>query len=194
MRATVVRLAQLEPAFPMEGSGTLTAGNSTPITDGASAVLLASEDWARARGLPVLAYLDFGKVAAVDFVKDEGLLMAPAYAVPRMPQDAGMGLKDFDWYEIHEAFAAQVPCTLKAWESPEFCRERPGLAEPLGPIDRATLNVEGGSLAMGHPFAATGARILATLAKLLDERGGGRGLISICTAGGMGVTAIVEKK
>jgi len=194
MRATVERLAQLEPAFPMEGSGTLTAGNSTPITDGASAVLLASEDWARARGLPVLAYLDFGKVAAVDFVKDEGLLMAPAYAVPRMPQDAGMGLKDFDWYEIHEAFAAQVPCTLKAWESPEFCRERPGLAEPLGPIDRATLNVEGGSLAMGHPFAATGARILATLAKLLDERGGGRGLISICTAGGMGVTAIVEKK
>ena len=194
MRATVVRLAQLEPAFPMEGSGTLTAGNSTPITDGASAVLLASEDWARARGLPVLAYLDFGKVAAVDFVKDEGLLMAPAYAVPRMPQDAGMGLKDFDWYEIHEAFAAQVPCTLKAWESPEFCRERPGLAEPLGPIDRATLNVEGGSLAMGHPFAATGARILATLAKLLDERGGGRGLISFCTAGGMGVTAIVEKK
>jgi len=194
MRATVVRLAQLEPAFPMEGSGTLTAGNSTPITDGASAVLLASEDWARARGLPVLAYLDFGKVAAVDFVKDEGLLMAPAYAVPRMPQDAGMGLKDFDWYEIHEAFAAQVPCTLKAWESPEFCRERPGLAEPLGPIDRATLNVEGGSLAMGHPFAATGARILATLAKLLDERGGGRGLISISTAGGMGVTAIVEKK
>lgn len=152
---SVERLAQLEPAFPMEGSGTLTA---------------------------------------VDFVKDEGLLMAPAYAVPRMPQDAGMGLKDFDWYEIHEAFAAQVPCTLKAWESPEFCRERLGLAEPLGSIDRARLNVKGGSLAMGHPFAATGARILATLAKLLDERGGGRGLISICTAGGMGVTAIVEKK
>ena len=188
------RLAKLKPAFPMEGSGTLTAGNSTPMTDGASAVLLASEDWARARGLPVLAYLTFGKAAAVDFVKHEGLLMAPAYAVPRMLQDAGIGLQDFDLYEIHEAFAAQVLCTLKAWESPEFCRERLGLAEPLGSIDRARLNVKGGSLAMGHPFAATGARILATLAKLLDQRGGGRGLISVCTAGGMGVTAIVEKK
>ena len=187
------RLAKLKPAFPMEGSGTLTAGNSTPMTDGASAVLLASEDWARARGLPVLAYLTFGKAAAVDFVKHEGLLMAPAYAVPRMLQDAGIGLQDFDLYEIHEAFAAQVLCTLKAWESPEFCRERLGLAEPLGSIDRARLNVKGGSLAMGHPFAATGARILATLAKLLDQRGGGRGLISVCTAGGMGVTAIVEK-
>lgn len=191
---SVDRLAQLKPAFPVDGAGTLTAGNSTPMTDGASAVLLASEDWARARGLPVLAYLAFGKVAAVDFVKDEGLLMAPAYAVPRMLQDAGIHLQDFDFYEIHEAFAAQVLCTLKAWESPEFCRKRLGLAEPLGPIDRATLNVKGGSLAMGHPFAATGARILATLAKLLDQRGGGRGLISICTAGGMGVTAIVEKK
>lgn len=187
------RLAKLKPAFPMEGTGTLTAGNSTPMTDGASAVLLASEDWARARGLPVLAYLTYGKVAAVDFVQDEGLLMAPAYAVPRMLRDAGLGLQEFDFYEIHEAFAAQVLCTLTAWESADYCRERLGLAEPLGTIDRAKLNVKGSSLAMGHPFAATGGRILATLARLIDQRGGGRGLISICTAGGMGVTAIVEK-
>jgi acetyl-CoA C-acetyltransferase len=187
------RLAKLKPAFPVDGAGTLTAGNSTPMTDGASAVLLASEEWARARGLPVLAYLSYGKAAAVDFVKDEGLLMAPAYAVPRMLQDAGISLQDFDFYEIHEAFAAQVLCTLKAWESVEFCRERLGLAAPLGAIDRAKLNVKGSSLAVGHPFAATGTRILATLAKLIDQRGRGRGLISICTAGGMGVTAIVEK-
>jgi acetyl-CoA C-acetyltransferase len=187
------RLAQLKPAFPMEGSGTLTAGNSTPMTDGASAVLLASEEWARARGLPVLAYLTYGKVAAVDFVNEEGLLMAPAYGVPRMLRDAGLGLQDFDFYEIHEAFAAQVLCTLRAWESAEFCRDRLGLAQPLGSIDPAKLNVKGSSLAMGHPFAATGGRILATLAKLIDQRGGGRGLVSICTAGGMGVTAIVEK-
>lgn len=187
------RLAKLKPAFPMEGSATLTAGNSTPMTDGASAVLLASEDWARARGLPVQAYLTYGKVAAVDFVKDEGLLMAPAYAVPRMLRDAAIGLQDFDFYEIHEAFAAQVLCTLAAWESPEFCRDRLGLDGPLGSIDRAKLNVKGSSLAIGHPFAATGGRILATLAKLIDQRGGGRGLISICTAGGMGVTAVVEK-
>jgi acetyl-CoA C-acetyltransferase len=140
----------------------------------------------------VLAHLTYGKAAAVNFVKDEGLLLAPAYAVPRMLQDAGIGLQDFDFYEIHEAFAAQVLCTLKAWESAEFCRERLGLATPLGAIDRAKLNVKGSSLAVGHPFAATGARILATLAKLIDQRGGGRGLISICTAGGMGVTAIVE--
>jgi acetyl-CoA C-acetyltransferase len=190
---TLEKLAKLKPAFPMNGTGTLTAGNSTPMTDGAAAVLLASEDWARARNLPVLAFLTFGKVAAVDFVHDEGLLMAPAYAVPRMLADAGMNLQDFDYYEIHEAFAAQVLCTLKAWESAEFCRDRLGLAAPLGAIDRAKLNVKGGSLAVGHPFAATGARILATLAKALDQRGGGRGLISICTAGGMGVTAIVEK-
>jgi acetyl-CoA C-acetyltransferase len=187
------RLATLKPSFPIDGSGTLTAGNSTPMTDGASAVLLADEEWARARGLPVLAYLAYGKTAAVDFVNDEGLLMAPAYAVPRMLQDAGIALQDFDFYEIHEAFAAQVLCTLKAWESPEFCRERLGLDAPLGTIDRARLNVKGSSLAVGHPFAATGGRILATLAKLIDQRGGGRGLISICTAGGMGVTAIVEK-
>ena len=187
------RLAKLKPAFPIEGSGTLTAGNSTPMTDGASAVLLASDEWARARGLPVLAYLSYGKVAAVNFVNDEGLLMAPAYAVPRMLQDAGIGLQDFDFYEIHEAFAAQVLCTLEAWQSAEFCRDRLGLAAPLGAIDRTKLNVKGSSLAVGHPFAATGTRILATLAKLIDQRGGGRGLISVCTAGGMGVTAIIEK-
>jgi acetyl-CoA C-acetyltransferase len=187
------RLAKLKPAFPIEGSGTLTAGNSTPMTDGASAVLLASDEWARARGLPVLAYLSYGKVAAVNFVNDEGLLMAPAYAVPRMLQDAGIGLQDFDFYEIHEAFAAQVLCTLEAWQSAEFCRDRLGLAAPLGAIDRTKLNVKGSSLAVGHPFAATGTRILATLAKLIDQRGGGRGLVSVCTAGGMGVTAIIEK-
>jgi len=190
---TLEKLAKLKPAFPMNGSGTLTAGNSTPMTDGAAAVLLASEEWARQRRLPVQAYLTYGKVAAVDFVHDEGLLMAPAYAVPRMLADANLRLQDFDFYEIHEAFAAQVLCTLKAWESMEFCRDRLGLGAPLGSIDRARLNVKGGSLATGHPFAATGARILATLAKTIDERGGGRGLISICTAGGMGVTAIVEK-
>jgi acetyl-CoA C-acetyltransferase len=164
------------------------------MTDGASAVLLASEDWARSRGLPVLAYITYAKVAAVDFASGrDGLLMAPAYAVPRMLADAGLGLQDFDFYEIHEAFAAQVLCTLSAWESESFCRERLGLSGALGSIDRAKLNVKGSSLALGHPFAATGGRILATLAKLIDERGGGRGLISICTAGGMGVTAIVEK-
>jgi acetyl-CoA C-acetyltransferase len=188
------RLARLKPAFPMDGSGTLTAGNSTPMTDGASAVLLATEDWARARDLPVQAYLRYLKVAAVDFVGGEdGLLMAPAFAVPRMLADAGLTLQDFDYYEIHEAFAAQVLCTLKAWESAGFCRDRLGLPGPLGSIDRARLNVKGSSLAVGHPFAATGTRILATLAKLVAQRGAGRGLISVCTAGGMGVTAIVEK-
>jgi len=190
---TLEKLATLKPAFPMQGTGTLTAGNSTPMTDGAAAVLLASEEWARQRKLPVLAYLTYGKVAAVDFVHDEGLLMAPAYAVPRMLADANLTLQDFDFYEIHEAFAAQVLCTLQAWQSAEFCRDRLGLAAPLGAIDRAKLNVKGGSLAVGHPFAATGARILATLAKAIDERGAGRGLVSICTAGGMGVTAIVER-
>jgi acetyl-CoA C-acetyltransferase len=185
------KLAKLRPSFASDG--TLTAGNSTPMTDGSAAVLLASEDWARARGLPVQAYLTYGKAAAVDFVGGEGLLMAPAYAVPRMLADAGLALQDFDFYEIHEAFAAQVLCTLKAWESERFCRERLGLERPLGAVDRAKLNVKGGSVAVGHPFAATGARIVATLAKLLDERGSGRGLISVCTAGGMGVTAILER-
>ena len=189
---TPERLAALKPSFA--AGGTLTAGNSTPMTDGASGVLLASEAWAMERGLPVLAFLTYGKVAAVDFVGGaEGLLMAPAYAVPRMLADAGLDLGDFDLYEIHEAFAAQVLCTLKAWESEEFCRERLGLDGPLGPIDRSRMNVKGGSLAMGHPFAATGTRIVATLAKELAQRGSGRGLISICTAGGMGVTAILER-
>lgn len=185
------KLAKLKPSF--DRNGTLTAGNSTPMTDGAAAVLLASEEWARARGLPVLAYLTYGKVAAVDFINKEGLLMAPAYAVPRMLKDAGIRLQDFDIYEIHEAFEAQVLCTLKAWESPEFCRERLGLDAPLGSIDRGKMNLKGGSVAIGHPFAATGARIIATLAKQLAQRGSGRGLISICTAGGMGVTAILER-
>ena len=188
---TTEKLAKLRPAFAKDG--TLTAGNSTPMTDGAAAVLLASEDWARQRGLPVQAWLTFGKVAAVNFVGGEGLLMAPAFAVPRMLADTGLGLQDFDYYEIHEAFAAQVLCTLKAWESPQFCREKLGLDAPLGAIDRSKLNVKGSSLAVGHPFAATGARIVATLARLLEQRGSGRGLISVCTAGGMGVTAILER-
>jgi acetyl-CoA C-acetyltransferase len=188
---TAEKLAKLRPAFAEDG--TLTAGNSTPMTDGSSAVLLASEDWARERGLPVQAYLTFGKVAAVNFVGGEGLLMAPAYAVPRMLKDAGLALQDFDFYEIHEAFAAQVLCTLKAWESAQFCREKLGLDAPLGAIDRDKLNVKGSSLAVGHPFAATGGRIIATLAKLLEQRSSGRGLISVCTAGGMGVTAILER-
>jgi acetyl-CoA C-acetyltransferase len=189
--SSLEKLAKLKPSFDRDG--TLTAGNSTPMTDGASAVLLASEEWAKARGLPVLAYLTYGKYAAVDFVNKEGLLMAPAYAVPRMLADARLRLQDFDFYEIHEAFEAQVLCTLKAWQSPQFCRDRLGLAEPLGSIDRNKMNVKGGSVAIGHPFAATGARILATLAKLLAQKGSGRGLISVCTAGGMGVTAILER-
>ena len=191
---TLEKLAQLRPAFDFSGAGTLTAGNSTPMTDGASAVLLASESWARERNLPVLAYLSYGKVAAVDYIeKKEGLLMAPAYAVPRMLNDAKLKLQDFDFYEIHEAFAGQVLCTLKAWTDPAYCREKLGLPGALGAIDRSKLNVKGGSLAIGHPFAATGARIVATLAKILDDSKAKRGLISICTAGGMGVSAILER-
>jgi acetyl-CoA C-acetyltransferase len=188
------KLAKLRPSFAADG--TLTAGNSTPLTDGASAVLLATPEWAASRNLPVLAYLTYGKVWAVDYVSGkEGLLMAPAYAVPAMLRDAGgLALQEFDYYEIHEAFAAQVLCTLKAWESAEYCRETLGLPGPLGGVDRSKLNVNGGSVAIGHPFAATGTRILATLAKLLagDARAK-RGLISVCAAGGMGVTAIVER-
>jgi acetyl-CoA C-acetyltransferase len=188
------KLAKLNPVFDTSGAGTLTAGNSTPMTDGASAVLLASEAWARERKLPVLAYLSYGKAAAVDYIdKKEGLLMAPAYAVPRMLSDARLALQDFDFYEIHEAFAGQVLCTLKAWADPVFCRDKLGLPAALGIIDRSKLNVKGGSLAIGHPFAATGARIVATLAKILDDGRAKRGLISICTAGGMGVTAILER-
>jgi acetyl-CoA C-acetyltransferase len=192
--SSVEKLAKLKPVFGKGEAATMTAANSTPLTDGASAVLLASEEYAEAKGLPVLAYLTFAETAAVDYVHGgEGLLMAPAYAMPRMLERAGLTLQDFDFYEIHEAFASQVLATLKAWEDPIFCKERLGLDSPLGEIDRDKLNVVGSSLAAGHPFAATGGRILATLAKLLDEKGSGRGVISICAAGGQGVTAIVEK-
>jgi acetyl-CoA C-acetyltransferase len=189
------KLARLRPAFDTSGSGSITAGNSTPLTDGSAAVLLASEDWASARKLPVLGYLRAGKTWAVDFASGhEGLLMAPAYAVAAILRDTGLALQDFDYYEIHEAFAAVPLCLFKAWESAEYCRERLGLAEPLGSIDGSKLNVKGGSVAIGHPFAATGARILAVLAKLLaGDPGAKRGLASACTAGGMGVAAIVER-
>lgn len=187
------KLKKLKPVFDTSERGTLTAGNSSPLTDGAAAVLLASESWAKRHNMPVLAYLTYSQTAAVDFVKDEGLLMAPVYAVPRMLKRAGLKLQDFDFYEIHEAFAAQVLCTLKAWESEEFCRTRLEWEGALGSIDRSKMNVKGGSVALGHPFAATGARIVASLAKMLAQKGKGRGLISICTAGGMGVTAILER-
>lgn len=190
--STFEKLATLKPVFSKDSEATLTAGNSTPLTDGAAAVLLADEEWARLKNVPVTAYLTFVKVAAVNFVDDEGLLMAPAYAVSEMLRDANLRLQDFDFYEIHEAFAAQTVATLKAWQSDKFCREKLGRNEALGPIDLTKLNVKGGSLAMGHPFAATGARIVGTMAKLLGEKGSGRGLISVCTAGGMGVTAIME--
>lgn len=190
--SSVEKLAKLKPVFGGP-EGTMTAGNSTPLSDGASAVLLASEDWAQQHGLKPLAYVLDAQTAAVDHVhRREGLLMAPAYAVPRMLDRAGLTLQDFDLYEIHEAFAAQVLCTLKAWEDPVFCRERLGRDQPLGAIDRERLNVNGGSLAAGHPFAATGGRIVASLAKALHERGSGRGLISICAADGQGVVAILE--
>lgn len=190
--STYEKLAALKPVFSKDEDATLTAGNSTPLTDGAAAVLLADEEWARLKNVPVSAYLTFIKVAAVNFINDEGLLMAPAYAVSEMLKDANLRLQDFDFYEIHEAFAAQTVATLKAWQSEKFCREKLGRNEALGPIDLTKLNVKGGSLAMGHPFAATGARIVGTMAKLLSEKGSGRGLISVCTAGGMGVTAIME--
>jgi len=193
---SIEKLASLRTAFDPTPAGTLTAGNSSPLTDGAAAVLLSTEEWARARGLEVQAYLTATETAAVDFVgmagPKEGMLMAPAYAVPRMLDRAKLGLQDFDIYEIHEAFAAQVLCTLKAWESDTWCRNR--LDRPaLGSIDRSRMNPKGSSVALGHPFAATGARIVATLARQLKERGSGRGLISICAAGGMGVTAILER-
>ena len=193
---SIEKLASLRTAFDPTPAGTLTAGNSSPLTDGAAAVLLSSEDWARSHGLEIQAYMTASETAAVDFVgmagPKEGMLMAPAYAVPRMLERAKLGLQDFDLYEIHEAFAAQVLCTLKAWESDTWCRNR--LERPaLGSIDRARMNPKGSSVALGHPFAATGARIVATLARQLKERGSGRGLISICAAGGMGVTAILER-
>ncbi|MEW9586119.1 acetyl-CoA C-acetyltransferase [Paraburkholderia sp. DGU8] len=194
---TLEKLAALKPVFDRD-AGTLSAGNSTPLTDGASAVLLASDEWAARRGLPVLAYLSWSQTAAVDFFdQKEGLLMAPAYAVPRMLARAGLTLQDFDLYEIHEAFAAQVLCTLAAWQDDEYCRTQLGLPGPLGALDRAKLNVNGGSLATGHPFAATGARLVAGLAKMLAQleqpAGAARGLISICAAGGQGVVAILER-
>ena len=186
------KLGKLKPVFGGE-DGTMTAGNSTPLSDGASAVLLADEAWAKERDLPILAYITDAETAAVDYVDGgEGLLMAPTYAMPRMLDRSGLSLQDFDLYEIHEAFAAQVLSTLRAWEDPVFCKERLGRTEPLGSVDREKLNVYGGSLAAGHPFAATGGRIVANLAKALHERGTGRGVISICAAGGQGVVAILE--
>jgi len=185
------KMAELKPVFDREG-GTITAANSTPLTDGAATVLLASEDWAAKKRLPVQAFLTIGRTSAVDFVHGEGLLMAPTVAVSDLLRQTGFALQDFDYYEIHEAFAAQVLATLKAWESENYCRRRLGRSEPLGSIDRARLNVKGSSIAFGHPFAATGARIVAVLAKLLQDKGRGRGLVSVCTAGGMGVAAILE--
>jgi acetyl-CoA C-acetyltransferase len=192
---SVDKLAKLKPVFDLSGSGSLTAGNSTPLTDGSAALLLASEQWAAEHKLPVLAYLRAGKTWAVDFASGkEGLLMAPAYAVSAILQDTGLSLQDFDYYEIHEAFAAVPLCLLKAWQSSDYCRERLGRSEPLGAIDGAKLNVKGGSVAIGHPFAATGARILAVLSKLLAlDPQSKRGIASACTAGGMGVTAILER-
>lgn len=186
------KLAALKPVFDKSEEGTLTAGNSTPLTDGAAAVMLASEAWARQKNLPVIAYITFVNVAAVNFIGVDGLLMAPVFAVSDMLKKANLRLQDFDYYEIHEAFAAQTIATLKAWQSEQFCRARLGRNEPMGPIELAKLNVKGGSVAIGHPFAATGARVIATMAKLLSEKGSGRGLVSVCTAGGMGVTAIME--
>ena len=192
--STLEKLAKLKPAFDRySGQGTLTAGNSTGLSDGAAAVLLGGEQWANKHGLSVQAYFRDAEISAVDFVDGEGLLMAPTIAVSRLLKRQGLSLQDFDFYEIHEAFAAQVLCTLRAWESEHYCRARLGLNAPLGKIDPARINVNGSSLATGHPFAATGARIVATLARLLEQKGSGRGLISICAAGGMGVTAILER-
>ncbi|HEX8646988.1 MAG TPA: acetyl-CoA C-acetyltransferase [Thermoleophilaceae bacterium] len=193
--STPEKLAKLSPVFGVNGGeATMTAGNSTPLSDGAAAVLLASDQWAAEHNLPVLAHFVDVETHAVDYVHGEdGLLMAPVYAVPRLLERNGLTLQDFDYYEIHEAFASQVLATLAAWEDPAFCRDKLGRAEPLGSIDRTKLNVNGSSLAAGHPFAATGARIVATLAKMLAERGSGRGLISICAAGGQGVVAILER-
>jgi len=194
---SIEKLRSLKPCFDKKiapGQGTLTPGNSTPLTDGASAVLLGSEEWAKAHNLPVLAYITFSEVAAVDFFnKKEGLLMAPAYAVPRMLNRAGISLQDFDFYEIHEAFAAQVLCTLKAWEDPKYCKERLGLDKPLGSIDRSKLNINGSSLAAGHPFAATGGPLVAPPGQTPGQKGCGPGPSSICAAGGQGVVAILER-
>jgi acetyl-CoA C-acetyltransferase len=193
--ASMEKLAKLKPVFGDGPDASMTAGNSTPLTDGAATALLASDEWAEAHNLPVLAHFVDAETGAVDYVHgEEGLLEAPLYAVPRMLERNGLSLQDFDFYEIHEAFASQVAMTLKAWRDPAFCRDKLGLDEPLGEIDRGKLNVNGSSLAVGHPFGATGARIVATLATLLAQRGSGRGLISICAAGGMGVAAIMERR
>jgi len=190
--STIEKLAKLKPAFD-KVNGTLTAGNSTPLSDGASCVLLASEEWAKEQGLPILAYITFGEIAAIEYVKNQqNLLLAPVFAASRMLEKAELNLQDFDFYEIHEAFAAQTLTTLKIWESPELSAEI-GLKKTLGAIDRNKLNVKGSSLAAAHPFAATGGRIIGVMAKLLNEKGSGRGLISICAAGGQGVTMIIEK-
>lgn len=190
---TLEKLAKLKPAFDKSSAGTLTAGNSTPLTDGAAAVLLASEDWAKQHNKEPWAFITDVQTTALDFVKGEGLLMAPTIAVAQLLKRNNLKLQDFDFYEIHEAFAGQVLCTLKAWEDPAFCKTKLGLSAALGSIDRSKMNLKGGSLAMGHPFAATGGRILAGLAKQLKQKGSGRGLISICTGGGMGIAAIVER-
>jgi acetyl-CoA C-acetyltransferase len=191
---TLEKLAKLKPAFDKtSGKGTLTAGNSTPMTDGASAVLLSSEEWAKKHNHEIQAYLADVEVSAIDFVNGQGLLMAPTIAVARLLERNNLTLQDFDFYEIHEAFAGQVLCTLKAWESEKYCKEVIGVDKALGSIDRSKLNVKGGSLAVGHPFTATGGRIISQAAKILKEKGKGRILISICTAGGMGVAAIVER-
>ncbi|NNK38504.1 MAG: acetyl-CoA C-acetyltransferase [Xanthomonadales bacterium] len=192
--SSLEKLGGLRTVFAKGTEATLTAGNSTPLTDGAAAVLLCSEEWAAARDLPVQAFITAGRTSAVDFVNDEGLLMAPTVAVSELLTMTGLGLQDFDFYEIHEAFAAQVLCTLAAWESADYCRDRLGRDQPLGAIDRERLNVKGSSLAVGHPFAATGARIIGTLGQVLESAGSGRGLISVCTAGGMGVAAVMERE
>lgn len=186
------KLGSLRPVFDKKNTGTMTAGNSTPLTDGAASILLSSEEWAREKNIPIKAYLTHCKVAAVDFIKKEGLLMAPVYAVSEMLNEAGLKLQDFDFYEIHEAFAAQTIATLNAWESEDFCKKKLSRNKAMGSIDMSKVNTKGGSIAIGHPFAATGARIVATMAKLLETKGSGRGLISICTAGGMGISAIME--
>lgn len=190
---SIEKLKKLPPAFDAPGNRTLTAGNSSPLTDGAAVVLLSSEEYAKANHLPMLARFVDAEVAALDFVKGEGLLMAPTIAVSELLKRNNLKLQDFDFYEIHEAFAGQVLCTLKAWESPEFCQQRLGRSEPLGSIPKEKINLKGGSVALGHPFAATGARIVAGLAKMIHQKGSGRGLISVCTAGGMGVAAILDK-
>ncbi|MBT3979896.1 MAG: acetyl-CoA C-acetyltransferase [Bacteriovoracaceae bacterium] len=190
---TMEKMGKLRACFDRTESGTLTAANSSPLTDGASCTFYCSEDYAKEHGLEVLAYLGHVQSFAVDYLGDEGLLMAPAYAVSKLLEKAGLGLADFDFYEIHEAFAAQVLCTMKSWNDSTFCKEKLGRENVLGTIDRDKLNVNGGSVALGHPFAATGTRIVASLAKMLKQKGSGKALISICTAGGMGVTAIVYR-